>query len=1323
MSFLPRSVDTLDQLIKTRVHGAVNIAGIRFQLLYSLLRSFDLYEPDSSTTVQFEGLEDLDKRILRAGDTYYQVKTSTSVQGWGWFNEAKILDHFLEVYRLDPTAKFVVVTNFRLKGDLEKLAVFCQSRTTAIPPTLHTKLKKLANRQHTTLTDLTALLHQTTFEYIVESEIHQALTSAVIHHFAIDTGNEQLYLSRLFHCVVDWTAQRAVISRQHLEIEKLSVQDAIGLGKASPALRNRLIEPVTLQDESNVQDYYEGKQAQLRHILAQLDAPRPKWQQAIHDAFTAANVCIIRSSSGQGKSTLIYRFAHDNFVPGTIYRLNTCSQDEEVGQIINYLRSRLSLGLPLVVLIDNLDFSQRLWHQLAAALSGTAIRFLVSVRTEDWYRYGIQISGFSYKIVEPTLDLVEAREIFQHFQQEHKIASTVQSAEWAYEKVAERGLLIEFVYLITHGHMLTERIEAQIRMIEDQREDPAKLDILRLVSVAQCFGARISLDTLLELVRFSGDPERTLRSMDGEYLTVRNKACEGLHLVRSEHLVRSLHGLLPIEQTLQRLLRHLDLENLTALVSQVFADQSLDADALIAVLIDRCRYMALPQINELLNALFLASESLYIQANQPTLDTIVKLSGPSSLLLVAAATMPSGEYNIYEQLAGLAAFDNNLRLQLQKMLVEEMKPREALGTQRVAKTLLQSLVRTLHFDETVALDECAQLADWCIFFQADLSALSDFYRGDVWEQRFWQHNSAQQSAFLISLHRVVTTRYLEFATKARNQLLTQFKDSFDTLTIWGEDPQTIHIEFIVNELDQQDKPHEQALWRLRHLRQWFPTYALYCSQGLYPSNGATPPEIDDTKKRMAAEALDQEIFRKQNRQYIRLLDAHYAKDTFYEWATHWIQLRSKVLALVQELVTLHDSTYVGKSYNTDILQKLYADFEQLNLGTPGLPALIEHALGQQAPTIQSKLRQWQSSIHAFLQQYLQFISGEEKERMTRLMRYNLRDAMEKLSEFQSSFITVLRVGPVLIENTVIDEHEQQAYHTLVDIFDLFYDEQTDRRHVPKARQLQTTLNLWRTQQESKFFVKLKHCLAPLAEAGVQFYYPTKRKQKGFLFDVYLAFEIMDFEQIALQMGYIAQYLAQLEAPHHFLYLVPTIDKHPLGNMIMVSVDTLKALADEKEPFGQIHPLPISEDALALVPELKKVPLADITLVHQIGATLAQCAFERNKLLFARSHLTTQDLSDHTRLTKFEEHFASRMQEVVTQGEAICQQASETTVGEEAQAAWNELWDEAVVLLHALADVTTVDESYVAQPMRQSMPVDPLFFRYLNHRYRRQQTAR
>ena len=45
----------LDVLFKKRFHGAVNIRGIRYQLLYTLLRAFDLY--DQVTSLTFEGIE------------------------------------------------------------------------------------------------------------------------------------------------------------------------------------------------------------------------------------------------------------------------------------------------------------------------------------------------------------------------------------------------------------------------------------------------------------------------------------------------------------------------------------------------------------------------------------------------------------------------------------------------------------------------------------------------------------------------------------------------------------------------------------------------------------------------------------------------------------------------------------------------------------------------------------------------------------------------------------------------------------------------------------------------------------------------------------------------------------------------------------------------------------------------------------------------------------------------------------------------------------------------------------------------------------------
>src|SRR6266540_5970754 len=102
------STPSLDELLRARIHGAINIAGIRYQLLYSLLRVFDLYQNEIAGEVRFEGLEDLDRKGFRQGDTYYQVKRSRSEQGWGWINQQEVLDHFIEVYKSDPDARFVL---------------------------------------------------------------------------------------------------------------------------------------------------------------------------------------------------------------------------------------------------------------------------------------------------------------------------------------------------------------------------------------------------------------------------------------------------------------------------------------------------------------------------------------------------------------------------------------------------------------------------------------------------------------------------------------------------------------------------------------------------------------------------------------------------------------------------------------------------------------------------------------------------------------------------------------------------------------------------------------------------------------------------------------------------------------------------------------------------------------------------------------------------------------------------------------------------------------------------------------------------------------
>jgi hypothetical protein len=87
---------------------------------------------------------------------------------------------------------------------------------------------------------------------------------------------------------------------------------------------------------------------------------------------------------------------------------------------------------------------------------------LFTVRSEDWHRFARE-SLTSYEILEPVLNLEEARQIFKIFQSERRLHVSVDSPEWAYERIGEPHLLIEYGYLLTHGRMLEERLRDQMK--------------------------------------------------------------------------------------------------------------------------------------------------------------------------------------------------------------------------------------------------------------------------------------------------------------------------------------------------------------------------------------------------------------------------------------------------------------------------------------------------------------------------------------------------------------------------------------------------------------------------------------------------------------------------------------------------------------------------------------------------------------------------------------------------------------------------------------------------------------------------------------------
>jgi hypothetical protein len=149
---------TLDNLLKSRYQGASNITGIRFQLLYSVLRAFDLYADIPAHEVQFEGLEDVDVRSMQenalrglsVGDTYIQVKHTGIPKTLSWLDHEKIFDHFIEVYLKHSDARFEMVTRLPVKSHLEDLVRYCHGQRESLPPyvdqVVHTRLASVRSK-------------------------------------------------------------------------------------------------------------------------------------------------------------------------------------------------------------------------------------------------------------------------------------------------------------------------------------------------------------------------------------------------------------------------------------------------------------------------------------------------------------------------------------------------------------------------------------------------------------------------------------------------------------------------------------------------------------------------------------------------------------------------------------------------------------------------------------------------------------------------------------------------------------------------------------------------------------------------------------------------------------------------------------------------------------------------------------------------------------------------------------------------------------------------------------------------------------------------
>ena len=289
-------------------------------------------------------------------------------------------------------------------------------------------------------------------------------------------------------------------------------------------------------------EFYQGISARYDHILANIDIFRYMKIQEIKTKFEASRVVIIHGASGQGKTTLAYRYLHDYFPNMWRFKVELIENRKHALNIGRAIIGHAdAIDMPVAIYLD-VSSNDPEWPILMKQLAHHQnIRILVTIREEDYNRASIQDFEIQFKDIDLTFDKSEAREIYQSLEKT-KMPPQFLSFEDAWERFGGEGPLMEFIHLVTQGESLRKRLREQVTRLEDEvrhREiEPEEIELLRLVSVASAFDAQLKAKPLIDHLKLAA-PLRTLELFEKEYLlrlSADGSLVKGLHPIRSEIL-------------------------------------------------------------------------------------------------------------------------------------------------------------------------------------------------------------------------------------------------------------------------------------------------------------------------------------------------------------------------------------------------------------------------------------------------------------------------------------------------------------------------------------------------------------------------------------------------------------------------------------------------------------------------------------------------------------------------------------------------------------------------------------------------------------------
>ncbi len=1030
-------------LLNKQKGGTYAIRGFVYQTNYIVWKVLNEFSKSQNDNLVFrpEGVEDLDLycRISEVTtNEFTQVKCLNDSLNADQFT-TDILPNLLKVYCIAPESRFKVISNQHITGGvLGKLKEAVNGKKALQPRTFEhwsTKIRTIEN--NITDEEIKDFLSKIEFERRQESDLISDSLKLLIEHFDVVQGNEQQFHNALFRAVLEWSMHKH-------EVRKLDFIEVIQSTKderlENQALRNGWISEVLFEktaDATVETAYFEGKPARPYHIAANLPVARPDWEKRITESIQEFDVTVVKSSSGQGKSTLAWQVAH--VLKSQRFKVYELLETPAAGlhDLFLFFKSRLEIGIVPLVVIDGLNKRVAEWSELAARASELrGVKFLVTTREEDWFRYGNMTSRLFLKPINIELNQKEAEAIFQAFRKRDMVHTNMRTWQIAWDEVKSEKLLLEFVYLLTQGKMIRGRLADQLDLMRQEPENHAKKAVLRLVALADVLNLRLPTANLARHIKseigFGGDRNDLFKSLKDEYHIQfeGTEFTEGLHPVRSKHLTDLLHEATPLFETLAELAQLLEADALIDFASRSprLLQAKSEKERFFESLSEKVCEKPFSEILNVAIGIFgsdahqhwLENEDIYDKVSTKGLMLYTALKTPFGGLEASSFdVITRGNPDFKKNLEAIKAYnisDSNISFFL-KCIQPKLRPGPLKSSLAGALDLERWFERfglSMNLMNKLTVESLKNAIE-----ELDVNSLGQVFRG----------------IFLLN-----EPLYHQVYSKFGGELVIKLLRETDSLQIEPIDLETLQIKYLV---DEEQKAHDQSINRLRLIAYCLPFYKTYEIEGVYfpnPFMKMLRANDDESVKTATWENwLKYDPFATTaNSHWISVIEKEYEFSTQFEWQEYWFGFRKKFLEWHRQACRVLEAAMDKKrdynkeeaSWRTVTQQILHRQDEQKGI------RYDDYFTQVRFKEAVKKVTDWASMSNTIVFQF----SKIADENTRRLVQLNARDLFEKLPKMQIAFDEISMQAGSYFDTIELAKKETNTHRYFSEITSFYHHE-------------------------------------------------------------------------------------------------------------------------------------------------------------------------------------------------------------------------------------------------------------------------------------------